>query len=333
VDLIDLVGEKGIQQDEWSLTAPTFGKEDQLEVVGWSGKSRGRSKLYILKCNKCSQDSELFGDGYFKKTKGSILNLKVIPCGCARNPRWSKNQYEILCSRKAEELGYKFIGFGDKWEGSFTKIRMLCEEHGEWCSGRLSSLLNDQRGCPGCKAAISRKPDDVMITSFFASGGFHPESEFCRSDRKDSSGKKVFWVVSCPDCGETGESKSSHLQQGQRPCACSTQRQRECYINCLTDDNNTIVAIKFGIANNSKLRVKKQNSKSIYSVQHHSVYKFPTVKSCKKAERECKEDLECGIVLKRDMSDGYTETTWAYNLEKIVEIYEKNGGVIHDGYV
>lgn len=45
-----------------------------------------------------------------------------------------------------------------------------------------------------------------------------------------------------------------------------------------------------------------------------------------KAERECLQELECGVVLKRDMPDGYTETTWYYNLEKIIQIYERNGG-------
>lgn len=27
------------------------------------------------------------------------------------------------------------------------------------------------------------------------------------------------------------------------------------------------------------------------------------------------------------MADGFTETTYIYNLEKIVEIYENNGGI------
>ena len=55
--------EYGLQQDAWSLSKPTFGEEGQLEVVGWSG-IQGRIKLYVLKCDKCSQGSELFGEGY-----------------------------------------------------------------------------------------------------------------------------------------------------------------------------------------------------------------------------------------------------------------------------
>jgi hypothetical protein len=336
VDLIDLVGEKGIQQDEWSLTAPTFGKEDQLEVVGWSGKSRGRSKLYILKCNKCSKDSELFGDGYFRSKKGDLVRGRV-PCGCSRKAEWSKEQYFILCSRKARELGYTFLGFEGEWKGRDNKIRMLCEKHGEWLSGSIDGLIHKGQGCPGCGvdavAEARTKPDDVMIASFLASDSFHPDTKFWRSERECSRGKKAYWYMSCPECGEVGETQSGNLQLGKRSCACSKHRQQECYINWLIDDHNNAVAIKFGIARDSKQRIKQQDSKSVYTLKQHSIYVFPSVQACKKAERECKKELETGVVLKRDMPDGYSETTWAYNIGRVKTIYERNGGVIHDGYV
>ena len=57
MNLEDLVDENGLQQDEWSLTNPVFGEEDQLKVVGWSLTKTGK-KYYILKCKRCSQDSE-----------------------------------------------------------------------------------------------------------------------------------------------------------------------------------------------------------------------------------------------------------------------------------
>jgi hypothetical protein len=93
-------------------------------------------------------------------------------------------------------------------------------------------------------------------------------------------------------------------------------------------DGCNLVAIKFGIAIDSERRVKEQNSKSLYSIEQHSVYRFPSISLCKKAEKECKVELIRGIVLKRDMSDGWTETTEVSNLEKIIEIYERNGGII-----
>ena len=68
MNLEDLIDENGLQQDEWSLSRPTFGETGQLEVVGWSGKNKkGKgAKYYIVMCSKCSSDSELFNGGYFK---------------------------------------------------------------------------------------------------------------------------------------------------------------------------------------------------------------------------------------------------------------------------
>lgn len=325
-DVID--PEYGLQQDEWSLTRPKFGKEGQLEVVGWSGRG-GSNKSYVLKCSKCSQDSELFGEGYFKSLKSDLVRGR-LPCRCARSPRWSKEQFTTLCSRRASEIGFKFLGFTGDWKGSRTKIKMFCEKHGEWNSGIITSLINMCQGCPGCGVDISKKTrtkaDDVMIYSFFASGAFHPETKFWRSERKTKKGDKSYWFMSCPECGETGESFSGDLQLGKRSCACSRHRQQEAYINWIIDDLGDIVAIKFGVTNNSTRRIKQQNLKSVYSIKQYSVYQFPSVEQCKKAERECKQQLECGIVLKRDFPDGYTETTWLHNLERVEEIYKRNGG-------
>lgn len=387
-----------LQQDEWSLSKPTFGEEGQITVVGWSGKQR-TNKYYILKCSKCSQDSELFGEGYFRSPKSSLVRGQ-IPCGCSKSYKWSEGQYTVRCSRKAKELGYTFLGFAGDWVGYRTKIRMLCKKHGEWCTGIVRSLLDNGNGCPACKAEITsdvhREPSDIAIQSFLKTGAFHPETGFRRSERENTQGAKVYWLVSCPGCGQTKEavgtrlksgwnpcgcakelrstrlrssrtdsaisrffltgafpadtvferdqvvgrwtvycpvckthngSDEGNLKRGRLPCCCSIHRQQEAYINYLLEGED-IVAIKFGIARDSKQRVKQQDSKSVYTLKKHSVYKFPDVASCKQAERECKKELETGVVLKRDMPDGWTETTWSYNIGKVVDIYKRNGGVL-----
>lgn len=328
MDLTELLGDAGLQQDAYSQSNKVFGKEGQLKIIGWSTRLKSH-KVYLLKCSICAQDSELFGEGYFKSVKSS-LEIGRVPCGCSFSPRWTKWQFTLLCLRKAEELGHTFLGFEGEWKGQKTKIKMFCEKHGEWNSGIIGSLINASIGCPKCRDVItterSTKPNDVMISSFFDTRAFHPDTKFWRSERKDSKMRKVFWYMSCPDCGEIGESTSSSLQNGHRSCTCSPHRQQECYINRLIDENNNTVAIKFGIARDSKQRIKKQDRQSVYTLNQHSVYSFPDVASCKKAELECLQELKCGVVLKRDMKDGYTETTWSYNLDKIIEIYERNGG-------
>lgn len=193
-------------------------------------------------------------------------------------------------------------------------------------------MINQGCGCPGCKTDViseaKTKPDDVMIASFRKSGVFHPDTRFWKSDRVTSQGYKSYWWVSCPECGKDGESFSSSLQQGKRPCDCNMHRQQECYINWIVDEHENAVAIKFGIARDSKQRVKQQDRQSSYEIRQYQVYSFPSVASCKKAERECKKELECGVVLKRDMPDGWTETTWSYNIGKVIDIYKRNGGVL-----
>lgn len=328
MNLEDLLSEGGLQQDEWSRLSPTFGKEGQLTVLGCNS-GKGNRKYYILRCAICLEDAELFGEGYFKTLKDRLFRGQ-IPCGCAFNPKWSEDQYKVICSRKAEELHYKFLGFTGEWKGCYTKISMFCEKHGEWNTGIVNDLIHKGVGCPGCKSAkiteAKTKPDNVMIDSFFASGCFHPETKFWRSDRATNQGIKSYWFMLCPECGEVGESFHGDLRRGCRPCGCSHMRQRECYINLVCDSDN-VVALKFGIANNSKQRIKNQNFQSSYTLKQHSIYKFPDVASCKAAERECKEQFICGIIPKQEMSDGYTETTYIYNLDKIKQIYIKHGGV------
>lgn len=329
MDLEDLIS-VSLEQDEWSLACPTFGKDNHLKVIGWSGKIDW-IKFYILECSVCAEDEELFGGGFFRCRKGN-LERGQIPCGCSKKPQLSIKQYSILCSRKAKELGYTFLGFVDEWKGVYTKVKILCEEHGEWVSAEINTLINMGNGCPGCRAEkvvhANTKSNEVMIQSFFDSGAFHPDTKFWRSNNKTSQGAKSYWYISCPECEEVGESISNNLQQGKRSCACSPHRQQEAYITQVIDEKDNTVAIKFGIARDSRQRIKQQSFKSSYKLHQNSIYTFPSVISCKKAEQCCLQELECGIVLKRDMPDGYTETTWPYNLEKIIEIYERNGGIL-----
>lgn len=337
MNLADLIDpEYGLQQDEWSLNKHTFGEENHLEVVGWSGRNSSSNKYYIVKCMKCSDDAELFQGGYFNSLKGNLVKGQV-PCGCSGKHYWTEDQYRTLCLRRAEELGYLFLGFNGDWDGRQTRLRLLCHKHAEWSSGTVSGLLGRGDGCPECKSEtisnLKTKSDDVMINSFFASGAFHPDTKFWRSCRQTLYGLKAsysYWYMFCPECGEQGESYRSNLQKGKRPCGCSLHRQQECYINWIIDDHNSAVGIKFGIANNSSTRIQSQNRHSIYEVRQYQVYKFPTVESCRSAERECKQTLVCSILTKEEMPDGYTETTDVLNLVKIKRIYEKYGGVILD---
>ena len=171
-----------------------FGEYNQVSVLGYF--KDGPVNRYVIHCDECSKDIDLFGQGNFVTTKRTLLR-GGLPCGCSNHVTWSKEQYEVLCRRKAVSLGYVFIGFSDEWKRKHTKITLSCKDHGTWATNSVGSLLYASNGCPSCRTEALRatriKSDEDMIDSFFASGAFHIDTKFWRSGRKDSEGKKKFW--------------------------------------------------------------------------------------------------------------------------------------------
>lgn len=330
MDLEDVLAEPhGLQQDSWSLESRTFGQQGQLKVVGWSGK-RKSNKFYILHCSVCSEDRELFGEGFFKSPKESLKT--ALPCGCAISPRWSEGQYSILCKRLADKKGVVFHRLLPPFVGRNTKIGLECKKHGVFNNTNLSTFLNSNRGtgCHGCKADTiterNLKPDEDMIATFMSTGNYPIGTRFWRSVRKTKSGNVAYWKVYCPVCDSVSESTYRAFQKGCLSCNCKKHNQEYAYINIVDDCIGTCV-LKFGIANNPLKRVEEQNSKSCHTVVNYGIWKFPTSAMCKAAESFCKNNMVCGVISKSDMRDGYTETTYPYNMDEIVLAYEAHGGV------
>lgn len=108
---------------------------------------------------------------------------------------------------------------------------------------------------------------------------------------------------------------------------CAGKNQKECYIN-LISDNLVPRSLKFGIAKDSKHRLKIQNQNNTLQMEQLHIFEFPSVQQCKDAEKACKDELQCGILNSRELKDGWTETTSIQNLDKIIEIYKRFGGIL-----
>lgn len=301
-----------------------------LIVIGWNGKYYNE-KRYIVSCSVCKEDPELFGEGLFSTSKVNFT--KHPPCGCAVKTKWSEEQYKVRARRAAEEKGVVFKGWSSEYRNSnFTKVLLECPTHGDYTGSLLCYLLDKKQatGCPDCKSDgmgnLKRKDDSVMIKMFMDSGCYAEGTIFTRSERVDKYGHKKYWYMDCPDCGESGEGHLVGLYKGTRSCACSGNRQQETYINLLMDKED-VVAIKFGIANLSTERIKRQNQLSIYEVVNYGVWTYPTVKDCRDAERYCLNNLTTKVITKEEIPDGYTETTFPSNLEPVIHIFEEHGGV------
>lgn len=318
-----------IEIDEFVGTR--FGKENQLEVIGWSGriyyKNKSR-KAYIVKCNICANDSELFGDGLFSCPKNNLVGGQV-PCGCSARPLWTKEQLEIRLSRKALGQNYKFISLLEPYTKATTKIEVSCPVHGSWLNMNANAFLSGQ-GCPNCakerrvkKLAIHNSFDDEeFIEAFLSTGSYHPDTIFERSERKQPNGKSNYWKYTCLYCNSTCEALGSSLKKGQKGCECSSYNPKQAYIRILKDGDIPI-ALKYGIANLTQNRWYKECK---LDVEEHSNWIFDERSQCIAAERFCDNNLETRVVDKQLMPDGYTETTYIKNIDKIIAIYKSFGG-------
>lgn len=325
-DLKDLLNGEELKYD--GFEGAQYGN---LTVIGWNGKY-GNPKKYIVSCAICKGDSELFGEGLFAISKGH-LTRGCIPCGCTDKCNWSEYQYKIRVKRVCDTIGLVFNGWANEFTtANKTLVDADCVDHGKIGNTSISFVLDSRfvKSCKGCFAIrmgnFKRKDDETMIEKFMATGCFSQGTKFTRSERTDKYGHKKYWFMDCPDCGETGEGHLVGIYQGARSCACSGNRQQETYINLLMDQNN-VVAIKFGIANLSSERIKRQNQLSVYNIINYGVWTYPTVKDCKDAERYCLNNLTTRVITKEEMPDGYTETTFPSNLELVIEIFEQHGGV------
>lgn len=336
MNLEDLIDENGLQQDEWSLSRPTFGETGQLEVVGWSGK-RKSDKYYIFKCALCSKDPELFGEGYFREFKFSLYPNKIrkqtLPCGCGFFTKWTEAQYRVFCERKCRLFGLEFLGWDGEYQNSGTRPVLKCKNHGIFIGAKIRAFVNQNnnkgscRKCGDDQAKLKRtRTTEYFIESFKSSGKFQDGTEFYPIGIA-SGGTARLWSVYCPVCDLSFNSRSGSLQSGKKGCGCNWKTdQTQAYINEVYDKDNHLIGLKFGVSCSPVERNKCINSKTLYTVILDSIYNFPNVAACRLAENTCKEVLVCGTIQKSELPDGWTETTAVENRDKIIQIYTDFGG-------
>lgn len=305
-----------------------FGDRGQLRVLGYSGEDGHGHKLLVCECSICKEDPELFGKGLFKITYNNI-RLNNTPCGCASKRNWTREQQSVRVKRMCDEKGYSFLGFVEPFIGDRTKLKLLCEDHGVWETTSIGKLMQN-RGCQKCALARNglkkRIPDEDVIKSFILTGSFPEGTLFSRSNRKTNQGVSNYWNVYCPICDTRNEAWVGNLQKGCIPCKCGKYNPKQGYIN-LVKDGDIVLAIKFGVSRDSLTRLYSINHNSVYEIENFCVYDFDETISARKAEIECKYLFTCGVISKTEMNDGYSETTSIGNLESVMKIYEKHGGV------
>ncbi|AGG57815.1 hypothetical protein VPBG_00043 [Vibrio phage helene 12B3] len=130
------------RQDE-IITQRTLDKKmPHLKVIGGNGL-KGNKKKFILECDTCSKDTELWSRGSITSIKGNLENSQ-IPCGCTKTPRWTEDQFKIKVQRACDLKGYAFHGWIGKFKGSTTKLDLENPVTGNrWQSTHINSFLSN----------------------------------------------------------------------------------------------------------------------------------------------------------------------------------------------
>ena len=251
---------------------------------------------------------------FFQTAKNHFLG-KGCPY-CAGRHKTSESLISDFKLNHGDRYDYSKVNYVN----AKTKVKIICKEHGEF--EQLPNGHLDGKNCPECSGNVKSNKDDFIVKAINIHGEGSYDYSFVEYKRAILPVKII-----CNKHGEEFEqSPNAHLA-GKGCSICAGQSQQEGYINAVLD-GETLVAVKFGIANKYKVRVNQQNSKSLFTVKNLWSFKFPTVEDCKVAEKHCKAELERGILTKREMPDGYTETTHSYNIDRIIAIFIYHGGRI-----
>lgn len=275
------------KEKSWDKYLPeltSVAKTNNYKILGfiepWSGN---KTKLRCY-CKK---------HGVWETTTISRFKSGAICPRCYNRNSRSWESYLAELTPIANEKSYKILGTVGDWTGTTTKLRLLCEKHGEWSTTSISNFRL-KSGCPGCgkeNLKISRKiPDEDTAEKLTLISKFKDGTKFWKSNNRTTD-----WEYYCPACSE-----DEYVKAG----VCS--------------------GIFIGNVEN---RLSEQNRRNLFQMQTLMIYTFESVTICKNAEFACKQELEKSWLTKRELKDGWTETTAIQNLDKIIEIYERFGGI------
>lgn len=146
---------KNSEQKEDEFVGRTF-NNGTLTVVSVHGRLPAPSyiKTYNVFCSECAKDPDLYGDGVFIVTKGT-LTRGSIPCGCSNSYSYSTEQVEVLGHRVAKSKGLIFHGILGKYTGSKSKLTFECKSHNHKWSTRMAHIFNSKSGCVYCASEVN----------------------------------------------------------------------------------------------------------------------------------------------------------------------------------
>lgn len=276
--------------------------------------------MWEVYCPICSVDRYVKAglcSGRFRNDHRNI-SAGQRACRCGVGYRWTEEQYIY---RINTDTDYKFLRWEGEFKGNSSKVTLYCPHHNGEMTIVLRAVLNGS-GCFSCFGKRKRPQEEtekLLRAACKEQGYTFIDIPVYRSNKSE-------FTFHCSEHGTQKMLISNMLSHKQGCPECKGKNQSYCYIH-VVQDGDLPIALKFGITKNPKLRLTQQRRKTSLILVQACVFKFPSVALCKNAEREIKNTLPCGLLTKKEIPDGWTETISLTSLEDIIEIFEKLGGI------
>lgn len=138
----------------------TLSSDGKLKVIGIERDNR-RKALLKVECSECSQDPELFPEGYFIIRQDHFKN-DIKPCGCGKNVRWTDLKFLIKVKRIGEKKNFIVHGFAEDFHGANTKLDCECLIDGHKWTPTINNIINNDHGCVKCAGRYTPTEQEAL---------------------------------------------------------------------------------------------------------------------------------------------------------------------------
>ena len=298
-------------------------KHNNLTVIGYgeySGDRFVKGKGYLCLCD-C-------GNYTFKTKISKLRSGDCKTCGC--NTHIKKEEYRKFLTQYGHKLldaGILYVSF-EQWQTG--RIPYWCHLHNEYSLKSKESIKKyTVAPCFKCGKEVAAKKRIKPLSRFIKDsikiwGG---RFSYLKTNYK---GSHEYVIITCKEHGDFEQSATDHLCGNIACKGCSPrqgfnkERESELYVVKWTYLDKSF--IKFGITNNdTEYRINKQRTRRagiLFKPEILNVYKFNNGNKCYELEKLISNSFETGVVSKEDFPDGFTETTYTSNYNKLVILIE-----------
>lgn len=272
-------------------------------------KSSKGSKYHIW-CEHCNT--------YFTASPSLLRSKPKLRCSCSKI---TKLERELQIKSKCNNLNYSFLGWKDDFLTVTSVFLVRCNNNHTF-ETNVNKFIHADRKCLSCMRTMPTRVTDFKTLHNSCPTEHTSKYDYSKAEYISSRDHKI--EVICKHHGSFWQTPDNHFNK-MRGCPSCTKMGYASntsgwfYIQRLNQD-----FIKFGITNKSpEHRMSQQSNKSSLSHKLLNKYYFSDGTIPVAIEKTIKDSgIELSVVSKDDMKDGYTETTYFKNYNKILKYVE-----------